>query len=205
MKSLYLEEWKFFRECLADIFIWLVFSAALMTGLVYFSLLNEPESLAKVLGSIKSALQEKGLLGIIGKNSFWVAYKIFLNNLKATLLFTILGVVPFFIGTVVFVSSISVLLGATLALTISRGFEIATFVKLTAPHGVIELLGVFYGAGLGFFLSKQITKKLFPRHRAGSVPLAFLLKKFIVSYALLILPLLALAALVESFVTPLLV
>ena len=205
MKGLYLREWEFFREHLENIFVWLVFFSVLMTGLIYFSLLNEPETLTKVLDSIKDALKEKGLLGIIGKSSFWVAYKIFLNNLQATLIFTALGLIPFFVGTVVFVSSVAVLLGATLALTVSKGFEIAIFIKLTAPHGVIELFAVFYGASLGVFLSKQITKKLFPKHRESTVPLGFVLKKFIASYALLILPLLALAALIESFVTPLLV
>jgi len=205
MKGLYFREWEFFREYLATIFIWLVFSSVMVTGVIYFSLLSKPESLASILGSIKNALQEKGLLEIMGKSPLWVAYKIFLNNLQATLLFTIMGIVPFFIGAIVFVSSVSVLLGATLALTVSKGFEIATFIKLTAPHGAIELLGVFYGASLGVFVSWQITKKLFPKHRPSTVPLVFLLKKFIISYTLFILPLLALAALIESFVTPLLV
>ena len=205
MRNFYFREWEFFRDHLANIFVWLVFFAVLMSGLIYYSLLNEPESLTKILGSIKDALKEKGLLGIVGKNSFWVAYKIFLNNLQATLLFTALGLVPFFVGAVVFVSSVAVLLGATIALTVSKGFEIATFIKLTAPHGVVELLAVFYGASLGVFLSKQITKKLFPKHRESTVPLGFILKKFSASYALFILPLLALAALIESFVTPLFV
>jgi stage II sporulation protein M len=205
MRNFYFREWEFFRDHLANIFVWLVFFAVLMSGLIYYSLLNEPESLTKILGSIKDALKEKGLLGIVGKNSFWVAYKIFLNNLQATLLFTVLGLVPFFVGAVVFVSSVAVLLGATIALTVSKGFEIATFIKLTAPHGVVELLAVFYGASLGVFLSKQITKKLFPKHRESTVPLGFILKKFSASYALFILPLLALAALIESFVTPLFV
>ena len=205
MRNSYFREWEFFRDHLANIFVWLVFFAVLMSGLIYYSLLNEPESLTKILGSIKDALKEKGLLGIVGKNSFWVAYKIFLNNLQATLLFTVLGLVPFFVGAVVFVSSVAVLLGATIALTVSKGFEIATFIKLTAPHGVVELLAVFYGASLGVFLSKQITKKLFPKHRESTVPWGFILKKFSASYALFILPLLALAALIESFVTPLFV
>ncbi|MBP1714990.1 MAG: spoIIM 3 [Deltaproteobacteria bacterium] len=205
MRNFYFREWEFFRDHLANIFVWLVFFAVLMSGLIYYSLLNEPESLTKILGSIKDALKEKGLLGIVGKNSFWVAYKIFLNNLQATLLFTALGLVPFFVGGVVFVSSVAVLLGATIALTVSKGFEIATFIKLTAPHGVVELLAVFYGASLGVFLSKQITKKLFPKHRESTVPWGFILKKFSASYALFILPLLALAALIESFVTPLFV
>jgi len=205
MKGLYLREWEFFRNHLANIFVWLVFFAVLMSVLIYYSLLNEPESLTKILGSIKDALKEKGLLGIAGENSFRIAFKIFLNNLQATLLFTALGLVPFFIGTVVFVGSVGVLLGATLALTVSKGVAIATFIKLTAPHGVIELLAVFYGASLGVFLSRQITKKLFPKHRENTLALGFVLKKFSVSYALFILPLLALAALIESFITPLLV
>lgn len=111
MKGLYLKEWEFFKGYLENIFIGLLFFSVLMTGLIYYSLLNEPEALTKILGSIKNALQEKGLLGIAGKSSFYVAYKIFLNNLQATLAFTILGLVPFFIGAVVFVCSVSILLG----------------------------------------------------------------------------------------------
>lgn len=204
MKYLLVREWHFFRESLANIFIWLVFISALATGLVYYSLLHNPDALARVFDSIKDALKQKGLLGLVGKNSLWLAYKIFLNNLQATAIFTALGLIPFFLGAGVFVSSIAVLLGATLALTVSEGLPTATFIKLTAPHGVVELAAVFYGASLGVLLSRKITRKLLARLDPNPVSAFFLLKKILGSYALLVLPLLALAALIESFVTPLL-
>jgi stage II sporulation protein M len=204
MKNLFVREWEFFRGNLANIFVWLVFFSGLATGLVYYSLLHNPDALARVFDAIKNALEQKGLLGLAGKSPFRLAYKIFLNNLQATAVFTALGLIPFFLGTGVFVSSVAVLLGATLALTVSEGLPTATFIKLTAPHGVVELAAVFYGASLGVLLSKKITRKLLARLDPNPVSGFFLLKKVLGSYALLVLPLLALAALIESFVTPLL-
>jgi stage II sporulation protein M len=204
MKNWYFREWEFFRGYLENIFVFLMFFAVMLTGLIYFSLVNEPENLEKVFGSIQEALREKGLLDIAGKSSFRVAGKIFLNNLQATLIFTALGLFPFFAGAVIFVSSIGVLLGATLAITATKGIAIATLFKLTVPHGGVELLAVFYGASLGAFFSLQITKMLFSKHRKTMVPLQIVLQRCLTSYTLVVLPLLALAALVESFITPLL-
>jgi stage II sporulation protein M len=202
MKNWYFREWEFFRGHLENIFVFLMFFAVMLTVLIYFSLLEEPEALQKVFGSIQEALKEKGLLEIAGKSSFWMAGKIFLNNLEATLIFTALGLIPFFAGSVIFVSSMGVLLGATLAITATKGIAIVTLFKLTVPHGGVELLAVFYGASLGAFLSLQITKMLFSKHRKTMVPLQIVLQRCLTSYILVVLPLLALAALIESFVTP---
>ncbi len=204
LQGLYKQEWAFFKTELWGKFKWLLFLSALCLGLVYLSFLQNPEAQEKFLKSILEAFRAKGLLGWREKSSFFLAQKIFWNNLQATFLFSIMGFVPFFIGPFLFVFIVSTLLGGALATSIAKGFGLWPFLKLTAPHGVIELFAVFYGASLGAYLSKEITKKILSRGRADSPPFFSLFVKLARSYPLIIVPLLAVAAVIESFVTPLL-
>ncbi len=203
MESLYRQEWTFFKTELSARFGWLLLFSALCFGLVYLSFLNNPEAQGKFLKSVMEALQAKGLLGLRGKSPFLLAQKIFLNNVQAVFIFSLLGFIPFFLGSVLFVFFLSTLLGGTLAASVTKGLGVWVFFKLTAPHGVFELFAVFYGASLGAYFSREITRKIFGP-REGSQPVFGLMKHLAKSYPLIIIPLLALAAVIEAFLTPLL-
>jgi stage II sporulation protein M len=148
--------------------------------------------------------QKEGLMDLKRQSSFVLALKIFYVNLRSTFLFTILGFIPFLLGTTLFFMMFPILLGVTLASLITKGFDFFTFFKFTAPHGIFELAAVFYGVSLGAHLSLEITKKLSSRYREKSISFRELIKPVIRSYPLVIVPLLALAAFVEAFLTPLL-
>jgi uncharacterized membrane protein SpoIIM required for sporulation len=204
VKNLYSREWTFFRTNLAISFGWLIVLSVFFTGLLYFAFLQNPGAMAKVWKSIAEKFEEAGLIGLLGENPLLLALKIFYINSRTTFIFTMLGFIPFFLGAVLFLMLISVLLGVSLALTVTKGYGFFTFFKLTAPHGIIEIVAVIYGVSLGVYLSKEITKKLFARHRGSSIPFTDLLKTISRSYLLVIFPFLALAAGIEVFVTALL-
>ncbi len=203
-KNPYAQEWGFFKTNLSIKFGWLITLSFLFTGFFYFSFLHNPAAQEKILETIVKAFQEGGLIGLRGKNPLLFVIKLFYTNLRATLAFTLMGFIPYFVGTIVFLFSLSILLGVTLALTVTKGFGYLTFFKLTAPHGIFELCAVFYGASLAVYLSREVTKKLSSRNREDSVPFVDLFKQIARSYILFIIPLLIWAAVVETLITPLL-
>jgi stage II sporulation protein M len=203
MKNYYAQEWAFFKANLLIKFGWLVVLSVFLTGLVYFAFLQSPEDMEKVGKLIVEKFREEGLFRLFWGNPLLLAIRIFYINLRTTFFLTILGFVPFLIGAVVFLLMVAVLLGVSLALSVTKGYGFLTFFQLTAPHGVFELIAVIYGASLGVYLSLEMTKKIFRRQRGISLPLGGLLRQISRSYLLVILPLLALAAGIEAFVTPL--
>jgi stage II sporulation protein M len=203
MKKLYEHEWLFFKENLVIKFGWIIVLSFFFGELFYFSFLHNPEIMKKIMDSVVERFQKEGLIDLQRQSSFWLALKIFYVNLRSTFLFTLLGFIPFLVGTVLFFGMFPLLLGVTLASLITKGFDFFTFFKFTAPHGVFELIAVFYGVSLGAYLSLEITKKLFSRYRQKTLPFWELTKPVFTSYPLVIIPLLALAALVEAFITPL--
>jgi stage II sporulation protein M len=204
MKNLYSREWAFFKTNLAISFGWLIVLSVFFTGLLYLAFLQNPGAMAKVWKSIAQKFQEAGLISLLGENHLLLALKIFYINSRTTFIFTMFGFIPFFLGAALFLMLISVLLGVSLALTMTKGYGFLTFFKLTAPHGIIEIVAVIYGVSLGVYLSKEVTRKLFARRRSNSLPFIDLLKTISRSYLLVVLPLLALAAGIEVFVTALL-
>jgi stage II sporulation protein M len=168
----------------------------------YFSFLYNPEMMKEVMGAIVDKFQKEGLMDLQRESAYLLAFKIFYVNLRSTFLFTMLAFVPFLIGTVFFFLMFPVLLGVTLASVITKGFDFTTFFKFTAPHGIFELTAIFYAVSLGVFVSAEITKKIFPQSRERSIPFLALVKPVMRSYPLIIIPLLALAAIVEVFITP---
>ena len=204
MKKLYQGEWSFFKENLLIKFGWIAILSFFFTELFYFSFLYNPEVMKEIMNSIVEKFQKEGLMDLQKKSSSLLAVKIFYVNLRSTLLFTVLAFLPFLLGSVLFFLMFPVLLGVTLASVIAKGFGFSTFLKFTVPHGIFELAAVFYAVSLGVYVSLEITKKLFSQYREKSAPFADLIKPVIRSYPLVIIPLLALAAMVEVFITPLL-
>jgi stage II sporulation protein M len=87
---------------------------------------------------------------------------------------------------------------------LTHGYSALSIVIKIVPHGIFELTGVFYAVSLGYFLSKEITKKVFSKYRKESMSFSRLFLQLGQSYAIVVAPILALAAFIEEFITPLL-
>jgi stage II sporulation protein M len=219
LKRLYREEWTWFRTRYLKIFLvlFLLFTLAAVVSHLY--LMNHPELAEEKLMDLAQRLLEKIPLDK-GKLVLYAA--ITLNNLVAAGLALTTGFIPF-----LFIPAFAVLLnGAAMGVLSSvlthKGANLGSVLLFgLAPHGVFEIPAFLYacslGMGLMLWLSRFIARELTSASRdsensmpaaAGSRPetgeLSFpaLLRSTLRTFLLVIIPLLILAALIESLITP---
>ena len=129
-----------------------------------------------------------------------LAAAIFLNNsvktLAAILLGLVVGIVP-----ALFLVVNGVVLGVVFFLSsYSRGVWLSLLSIL--PHGIIELTGVFLGTAIGLLLGNVVLKRMLRRSDAEIRPALSRALRF---YAIVIVPMLLVAAMIEAFITTVIV
>lgn len=128
------------------------------------------------------------------------ALSLFFHNIRATLLAVILGVVPIFFLTVFFILTNVVVLGGVIG---SVGYVVDNvaliFLLGIVPHGVFELPALILSFAMGIYLCKKVTWVLFKKER---VLLKIVMKNCMMMYIGVVIPLLALAAIIEAYLTP---
>jgi stage II sporulation protein M len=203
MRSLYLKEWLFFKSRLFSPFLWLIVLAILFTCILFIFYSINPGGRELEAKKYVDKLKESGVYW--ESNLFIRTLKLYWVNLKAALLAILFGIIPFFIGVIIFIIIvISKMFGFYIPWALTHGYNAFSIAMKIVPHGIFELAGVFYAVSLGFFLSKETTKKLFSKYRKESLPFPSLFLQLGQSYGIVIAPLLALAAIIEEFITPLL-
>ena len=171
--------------------ITLVFFAAAFAGYAYSS--SAPEISEMVMEEFEAQFG-----GILSLHPFLIMLIIFLNNAFVSLLFLVmglgLGILP-----VLFVAFNGYVVGVLSHLVAQeRGF---LFILIAlVPHGIIELPMVFLAAGIGLRLGHQVLAALLGR--PTEIKREF--KDGIRFYFHWIVPLLFVAAVIETFITPLL-
>lgn len=129
---------------------------------------------------------------------------ILLNNIKATLIMTVLGFVPFLFLTAISFFSNALILGAMNAIIISQNISLTGMIVFgILPHGIFEIPAIIISMSMGFMICLSLTKRICEpsRNRGTVVPV---LKKTGLAYVLIVIPLLIIAAVIESNLTPLL-
>lgn len=126
---------------------------------------------------------------------------IFLNNSVVAFLASIGGIV-LSIFTILIIIANGFLLGIVLYVVIvveSLGF----FLLGVIPHGVIEIPAVLFAAAIGMWLGKNLFNYLIFK-RGTKKEMQDKVKRAFCTYIFVIIPLLFLAALIEVFITPVL-
>lgn len=164
-----------------------IFIIAIVTG--YLAPIDQKETIAQELSaffaSVKTFSPPAVLLFII------------LNNALKAFLTILLG---FFFGLIpiLFISGNGYFLGLLISLTRSR-MTTGEIVLRILPHGLFEIPAFILAGAFGLWLGIKFIRKL--RYGEEFKPfLSFSLKK----YCMIVLPLLLISALIETFVTPLL-
>lgn len=125
-----------------------------------------------------------------------LALMIFTNNAVKTLLVIVLGI-ALAIVPLVFIVVNGVAIGVVLHLaTQSKG--LAYSIMAIVPHGVFELPGVLYGAAIGMMLGGKAIKRLF---RKSEFKMGSELSRALKIFATTIVPLLAIGAITEAYLT----
>jgi len=129
--------------------------------------------------------------------SYLLFFFIFINNsikiLLAMLLGVMFGLVPllfillnaFIIGVVLYVSSMKIGMWSS--------------IMLILPHGIIEIPALILGCSYGLWLGKKLILKIIGKN----VSMTDCIKYSITQYVKFIMPMLMIAALIETYITPL--
>ncbi len=167
-----------------------VFFGALATG--YISASSFP-SMADTLREGFSSRFES----LLTMDPLSIMFAIFLNNAFVSLLFLVLGL-ALGVLPVVFIAFNGYLVGV-IAYLVAQERGLLFILLALIPHGILELPMVFLAAGIGLRLGHQVFSALIGK--PTQVKREF--KDGLVFYFRWIVPLLFVAAVIETFITPL--
>lgn len=181
---------------------WPLFAAVVgffaITLISYFFFVSNTDLSLKITQFFSEAVSN----GVVGEDGNISAPLLFLNNLRACLTSVLLGFIPFF-----FISAIAVivnagLIGAILSVYAVNSFSILRLIVFgLLPHGIFELPALFISFASGISLCLTMCKAVVGLDGALIVPkLKNLARVFVINTV----PLLILAAAIETWPTPVL-
>lgn len=169
--------------------------------LSYAALSMMPETARQVYDFFAQSVEDSGLMNELGEISIT---DLFMHNVQATGISTLYGLVPFIFLPLLTLVLNGVVIGGVLAVVQAAGQSnvLLTVLLGLLPHGIFELPAVLMGMGLGMVLCLHLSGGILKK--SWALPLEALLENLARVYLLLIIPMLAVAALIETYITPLL-
>ena len=185
-----------------------LFITAEVLGHLYF--VAHPVMAQKAIVQLKEILAQKINLEARGWELF---IQILYNNLRAGMLLFLFGLIPFLFIPVIGIAANGLQMGLVSSISMIQGKAASRiFLFGILPHGIIEIPAFLLAGSLGLHLSIQILKKIFrPQQtslfdpRQASPPFTDILKQTFMAWAAVVFPLLIAAALIEAFLTPILI
>ncbi|WP_018921804.1 stage II sporulation protein M [Salsuginibacillus kocurii] len=203
MKTFYKEQWEQFKNKYLMAFL-VAMIVSLVAGIgVYAFLLANSGLLEMVMGELEAQFSDLGVQSDTGHQElFWV---ILLNNLQVSLLVVLLGFIPIVVLPLLSPIATAGSVSVVMAYVQIHGGEspLPLFVTGILPHGIIEMVGLFLASAVGIVLSIDTAKKLFTEARRD-IRLSESIHQAFKMYIGVVAPLIVLAALIEGFITPLL-
>jgi stage II sporulation protein M len=152
-----------------------------------------------VIGENLMKLFEKEVAGqIMGKDSVDIFVKLFLNNLEACILL-FLGGASFGILTIFIITLNGILIGAIMEI-VHKDHSIGFVVAAILPHGIFEIPAFIISGAIGILLAQSLINEWYTGTDTAEDA-----KKFARTFILYVLPLVAIAAFVEAFITPIII
>ena len=151
--------------------------------------------LSMVLSSLES-------MGIVNEDGSLSALALFSNNLRATVFIMVYGLVPFIQLPALALGVNTMALGVLASWYIAQGYSIVAFLAAVLPHGLAEFPALILAGGVGLYVCGQVTRRLFRRDESALHiwDCLVLISRMLL---LVLIPLLAVAAILEAYVTPL--
>ena len=151
--------------------------------------------LSMVLSSMES-------MGIVNEDGSLSALALFSNNLRATVFIMVYGLVPFIQLPALALGVNTMALSVLASWYIAQGYSIVAFLAAVLPHGLAEFPALILAFGVGLYVCGQVTRRLFRRDESALHiwDCLVLISRMLL---LVLIPLLAVAAILEAYVTPL--
>jgi stage II sporulation protein M len=176
----------------AVIISFLLFSATLSVGWV--GTIQNP-----AIGEQLMSVFQKEVAGeIISNNSFDIFAKLFLNNLEACILLFI-GGASFGILTIFIISMNGIIIGSIMEIVHNNHSALFVAAALL-PHGIFEIPAFIIAGALGILLAQSLVNEWY-----GGPDTAPEAKRLTRTFIVYVLPLVAVAAFVEAFITPVII
>lgn len=130
------------------------------------------------------------------------AKELFINNVRASFIMVIVGFIPFLFLPYLGSFANGFIIGVIgKMLSFKKMNLLRAFVFGILPHGIFEIPALIYAMYLGVTFCLNITKKFLKKDREN---FSDLFRKNIMNFIKIVIPLLIIAALIEAYVTPLL-
>lgn len=197
MKRLISKQSAFYKYKIRKKFRLLIVIFALVVVVGAFSYMQRPELFKKLINTVVSTIKSKNLDDI---STFNASMVIFLNNLKVAFMAIVLGFIPFVFLSAFPIITNALILGVFSTMFVEKLGSVQLMLALLVPHGVVELLAIIYAGALGINLCYEITTKI---TKNKQTKIATIVKKTIISFMMIVVPLLFIAAIIESYITPL--
>ena len=155
------------------------------------------EILREIYATIQSVFAGANVLNSDGTLSF---FGIFYHNLRAGVLITLSGFVPFLFLPVAGIVLNSVFLGSFLGIysVFSNENMILMIAKYILPHGIFEIPALILQGAIGAKLCVVLCKKIF--RKAKNESFVYHVKGCLGSFVLYVIPLLIVAAFIEAVI-----
>ncbi len=188
--------WRFYREELGETLLItaaafvIICLLAFAAGLFFLNLPDLVVSYFQQMLEGNDILTDEGGIDLLA---------LFGNNLRACGVSILYGFIPFLYLTALALGTNALILGVFAAFFINNGTSLLVYFAGIIPHGIFELSALLLAFSGGFLLCRRITQYVRKNTKGVMKPLMLnLLRVFIMH----ILPLLAVAAVVEVCVTP---
>ena len=152
-----------------------------------------------LLSYVLAAMDGAGALNEDGTLS---AMAIFSNNLRATVFVMAYGLIPFIQLPALALGVNALVIGVLAAWYVAEGYSFAAFLAALVPHGLLELPALVIAFSVGLYVCGHVTRRLFRRDESA-LHIWDCLVLMSRTLLLVLFPLLAAAAVVEAYVTPL--
>lgn len=159
---------------------------------------GDPAMMRQHMSQLMAMLDGKDLLDENGRLSAWA---LFLNNFLAAGMAVVTGLMPFLfipLATLSLNASVIGVLSAIIA--VSEQGSLCALAVSVLPHGIFEIPALLIGVAMGCTLCLDISARMLRRRR--DLPFLALLFEIIRLSALVVVPLLAVAAVIETYGTP---
>ncbi len=190
LKEFYVNSLRTTFENCAVVFV-LIFALCLVMGF-----LRAEETSAVVEGFIENVSE----LGVVDEDGTISVSGLFMNNVLAAAWSVLYGFLPFIFLPALPLGSNAYILGSFGAYYVSAGLSPLSFAAGILPHGIFELTALVFACALGIRICRELTRLVFakPCERPFSQTVRCALR----AYLLVCVPLMGLAAVIETYVTP---
>ncbi len=138
--------------------------------------------------------------GLVDESGAYDALAIFSHNLQAMAIAAFCGLIPFLHLPALLLGVNAMLLGAMAAHYVNSGLSLLLYLTGLFPHGIFELPAIVLSMTCGLYLCNYLTGRIIRRDQTPRQPV---FRRIARVFCLAIAPLLLLAALLEAYVTPL--